>query len=202
MSARYLSAEVDVAAVRSLVGEVIYPSVSLPGQVFQPPYRSFAFFDYSHLQDPECWKSLLGAAGADCVRVIYLDPDFAAFRDAADHPYGLIEIDQSSTLDEIRTVVTESPTENFGEAFLYLSPKCLFIPDSKQWILWAHREVDLAIAAFSNAGDRQEFIRATSNWKLLDSVADAIHFLTAGGGKLSKQFFCDPMIENYSDKSA
>jgi hypothetical protein len=198
MNTRYITDDGEAGRFRALVSEIIYPSVSLPGQVFQPPYRHFCFYDYSHLQDSRCWQTLLQVAPDDALDVIFLDPDFSWLHEVPGNAYGVIRVDPGSTLEDLRHILESSPTREPLETFINLCPKCLLLPTSRVWALWADRAFDIAIAAFPDSRRRDAFIQRTPNWITLPTVFDALSFMIRDGDRLDNEFFREPMQRNYA----
>lgn len=192
MGARFVSKANDGKLVASIIDRTINQTRQLPQQVFRSEYQNFMFFHYAALQDPAMWCRLLTQSDAEKVFVIFLDPSFNILRDHISKPVTL-EIDVSSSAEEIAMGLTLSPTINTSDAFSFACNRCLIAPISGSWAIFGDRRFDIAIVAFFDPNARKNF---SISWPLMYSARDATHFMEKATKQLP-DFFSDEFIQKY-----
>jgi hypothetical protein len=193
----YVQERGTAAEISAIVEGTLLANRTLPDQVFGPPYTFFAFFDYAVLQNYLCWLELLRYANT--AALLHLSPSSEdIFSRSGGTRHGIVQLHQGIKEQELRILLSTSPTANPADAFILGCMRCAVVVEGRDCAIFGDRLWDLAVAAFSSQASRERFRDCTPSWPFMN-VVDAAERVTAQSKPRDRSDFVAALKANYAN---
>jgi hypothetical protein len=184
------------AEISGAVNQTLRAKRALPAQVFEPPYTSFAFFDYATLQNAARWLELLNYSSS--ATLVWVSPsveDVLGFSGGA--RYGIIDVRSGIDERELSTILATSPTANLADAFTFACMRCVVLVENRECAIFGDRYWDLAVVAFRSQASREHFRDCTDSWRFM-TVGEAAERVQNQSKPSDRSEFVAALKANYA----
>lgn len=137
------------------IHEIVRLGARLPQQVFLAPPHSLIVLEFHALFTKEFFaaaRQLTAAAGARsiCFGVIEPDPEHYFFQNFGRFPWLEVDVENDS-FERVQAAFLEDPGDSPADAMRYNSEVVVSYCDSLDWLVYADRNLELALLALSSA---------------------------------------------------
>lgn len=145
----------------------------LPKQVFKEEFSEFRFIDLDELFTESFFNKLLAfllLIGEREFVLYVLDPDPEGYFYKHFHQYSVLEFSAeiNSAKDYTESLLTD-PGDSPADAIRYNSNVFVLFSPSLRWAIYGERDIELGIAAFTEAGLAESFVDSYGSDRIFDS---------------------------------
>lgn len=145
------------------VDGLIKREANLPEQVFKEQFNSFLFIDFDKLFTEQFHEGLCRwqrERDAWHHYLMVLSPDPMEFYFGRYLYYPILKVETGCSYEDFANGVIAYAGEESKGAICYRSELLLFYDESAKWAIYCDKGYELAIAAFSSAGEKEAFAAA------------------------------------------
>lgn len=176
---KVISIEQDFRPIELSIESIVDKEKFLPEMVFRPPFNHFLFISQSDLFVPNYFlkhlKQYLINSHEKNFWVTALEPSPRLYYKKNFDIFGAFEFSTLDTDADYLSAFNHYPKESNADALAYRGDTLLVSSFSKKWAVYANREDEIAICAFSNSTQMELFKEAYGD-DLLDGVEHAAEF--------------------------
>ncbi|WP_278800189.1 hypothetical protein [Marinobacter nauticus] len=175
---RFIESREEFNLFRSLSESVIDPSKKLPENIFTRFYSLFLFFTFDEIHMKLFFRHLqdfLKQIGEFKFIYLVLDPSPEDYVCDKVRKYKAIEFTLDDSEDQFIVALNEYSGGDEPDCIMDNSDQILIVSGSKNWCIYADRDSDISICAFSSRNYYEEF-QAVYGGDLLPSVEAAAKY--------------------------
>lgn len=168
---------------QAIIESLVIRDRRLPEQVLKKPLSHFTFIDADGIllrSFFERIKSFLSKIGGKRCYLMVIEPDPVSYFFENFRKYPVIEMSIDDTADEYLRIIQEDPGDSPADAVAYNGRILLLYSDSAKWIVYADRDLGLAVIGVveeslkklfaSSYGPEQVFTAEEAIYQLLEVV--------------------------------
>lgn len=171
----------------------------LPEQVFKPNFSIFFFSYFDQLFSKSFFNKLKKFTSLeieDNFLLYVIDPSPKTYYWKHWKFYPIIEFSSKSTDDVYLELITKHPKSSPADAIAYNSNIILFFSLTAKWIIYADRDNEMCIIAFSNRETAENFAKVFGENNLFN-VEKSVENLMTDYFVETQKIFINTLINNY-----
>lgn len=190
---RVITTEKDYDSVASEADKILYRTKVLPENVFKQALKFFLFVTFDELFMPLFFNHLkryLLEVGEISFWLTAIDPDPKLYFGANFDFFGAIEFSSADSEEEYLAAINNYPEDSPADALAHNANSLMLFSSQHGWAVYGNRDADIAICAFADIEQMEQF-KSIYSCDLLGGVSAAADYAYgATGNSVLKANLC------------
>lgn len=138
--------------LKNLINTIFISNSSLPNQVFHKEFTNYLFKEFDFIMTDEFWsgiRELANKTNDDFIIMAVLDPDPITYYFKEFGYFNWVKLEISITPDQYLDILNFSPEDSSADSIFVNSYTVVWASPSMKWGIWAEREKEVCVIAFS-----------------------------------------------------
>jgi hypothetical protein len=158
--------------LKNLINTIFISNSSLPNQVFHKEYTNYLFKEFDFTMTDEFWseiRELANKTNDDFIIMAVLNPDPITYYFKEFGYFNWVKLEVSITPDQYLDILNFSPEDSPADSIFVNSYTVVWVSPSMNWGIWAEREKEICVIAFSEKMYMDSLNPILNNWRPIDN---------------------------------